>query len=74
MRAVEEVVRECGRSLLVLDTRQGDVAERLYRALGYQEAGVIPLYARNAAGTLDSTVVFYKVLAAPNQSEREVER
>jgi|GEM_PF-6665932 len=34
---------------------QGDSAERLYRAMGSQEAGVIPDYARKGAGTL----VFY---------------
>jgi acetyltransferase len=63
MQAVEQVARECGRTLLVLDTRQGDAAERLYRALGYQEAGVIPGYARNEMGTLDGTIFFYKELS-----------
>lgn len=63
MQAIEQVALEHRRTLLVLDTRQGDVAERLYRKLGYQEAGVIPLYARNPEGTLDATVVFYKELA-----------
>lgn len=62
MQAIEQVAREHQRTLLVLDTRQGDSAEHLYRALGYQEAGVIPAYARNASGTLDSTVFFYKLL------------
>jgi GNAT superfamily N-acetyltransferase len=62
MGAVERAAHDYGRTLLVLDTRQGDDAERLYSALGYQEAGVIPAFARNAAGTLDSTVVFYKLL------------
>lgn len=62
MQAVEQAAREYGRTLLVLDTRQGDTAEHLYRTLGYHEAGVIPAYARNASGTLDSTVIFYKVL------------
>jgi GNAT superfamily N-acetyltransferase len=73
MLAVERVAHGCGRSLLVLDTREGDVAERLYRALGYQEAGVIPLYARNAAGGLDGTVVFYKMLEVLDAGEEEVE-
>ena len=62
MHAVEQVAREHGRTLLVLDTRQGDAAERLYRMLGYQEAGVIPGYARSAMGSLDATVLFYKEL------------
>ncbi len=62
MQMVEQVAYEDGRTLLVLDTRQGDSAERLYRRLGYCEVGVIPAYARSANGTLDSTVIFYKTL------------
>lgn len=63
MQAVEQAARDRQRTLLVLDTRQGDNAERLYRALGYCEAGVIPEYALSASGTLDSTVIFYKALS-----------
>ena len=62
MAAVEEEALRQGISLLVLDTRQGDVAERLYRRLGWQEAGVVPRYARSADGTLHATVIFYKEL------------
>jgi acetyltransferase len=62
MHAIEQVARDEERTLLVLDTRQGDSAEQLYRTLGYCEAGVIPAYARSANGTLDSTVIFYKTL------------
>ena len=62
MHMVEQVARDCGRTLLVLDTRQGDNAEQLYRTLGYCEAGVIPAYARSASGALESTVIFYKIL------------
>lgn len=63
MQAIEQAARERGRSLLVLDTRQGDNAERLYRCSGYHEVGVIPAYALSATGTLDSTVFFYKELS-----------
>ena len=62
MAAVEEEALRQGLSLLVLDTRQGDVAERLYRRLGWQEAGVVPRYARGADGDLHATVFFYKEL------------
>ena len=62
MEAIEPLARERGSSLLVLDTRLGDNAERLYRKLQYKEAGIIPCYAQNAAGTLDSTIIFYKLL------------
>lgn len=64
MRMIEQIARENGRTLLVLDTRQGDNAERLYRALAYCEVGVIPEYARSATGALDSTIFFYKTLPA----------
>ncbi|MGH9661239.1 MAG: GNAT family N-acetyltransferase [Bryobacteraceae bacterium] len=60
MRAAEHEARRAGRSLLVLDTRRGDDAGRLYRNLGWIEAGVIPRYARGASGTLDDTVFFYR--------------
>ncbi|HLI91924.1 MAG TPA: GNAT family N-acetyltransferase [Ktedonobacteraceae bacterium] len=63
MQEIEQAARECGRTLLVLDTRQGDAAEQLYRSLEYREAGVIPMYARSATGTLDGTVFFYKMLS-----------
>ena len=62
MEAVEAVARAAGRMLLVLDTRQGDVAERLYARHGYTRAGVIPHYARSVDGTLDATVYFYRLL------------
>jgi acetyltransferase len=64
MRALEPVALAQGRRLLVLDTREGDDAERLYRRLGYSPAGVIPRYARSTQGTLDPTVVMYRWLEA----------
>ena len=62
MRAVEDHARAAGRQLLVLDTRAGDSAERLYAGIGYTAAGVIPRYARDPAGALDGTVVMYRWL------------
>lgn len=62
MLAVEHAARAAGCTLLVLDTRRGDAAERLYEHLGYTRVGVIPRYARSAAGTLDDTVYFYRDL------------
>jgi acetyltransferase len=64
---MEEIQRQASlakRWLLVLDTRQGDTAERLYRRLGFQEAGAIPQFALNERGAFDATVVFYKLLDA----------
>jgi GNAT superfamily N-acetyltransferase len=60
MAVLEAEAGREGRSLLNLDTRAGDAAEPLYRALGYHEAGRIPRFARNADGTLCDTVLFWK--------------
>lgn len=62
MLRIEQIARENNRTLLVLDTRSGDVASTLYRSGGYSEAGQIPGYALNADGTLDATQYFYKQL------------
>jgi len=42
MRQLHDLARQHGRTLLVLDTRQGDPSELLYRKLRYARAGVIP--------------------------------
>ena len=60
--AAEESARAAGRTLLVLDTEQGSVAETLYEKYGYTRSGVIPHYALSADGSLITTVVFYKLL------------
>ena len=62
MGAAEESARAAGRTLLVLDTEQGSVAEKLYEKCGYARAGVIPRYALNTDGSLITTVLFYKLL------------
>lgn len=67
MMALEEEARATGKTLLVLDTREGDPSNDLYRALGYREAGRIPGWARDAAGTLTATVFWYKRLEAPSE-------
>lgn len=62
MQELERIARLEGRSLLVLDTRHGDPSETLYRAIGYQPAGLIPGYARNSDGRLQATAFFFKEL------------
>ncbi|MEA2574828.1 MAG: acetyltransferase [Chloroflexia bacterium] len=62
MDAVEQAAREEGRSLLVLDTRRGDLAEQMYIRRGYVEAGSIPGWALNPDGQLHDTVFYYKML------------
>lgn len=49
-----------GKTLLVLDTATGDVAEGVYPKFGYQRLGVIPGFARFPDGRLGATTVFYK--------------
>ncbi len=61
MAAVEGVAREEGRTLLTLDTRLGDIGERLYASMGYVLTGVIPRYARGPhSAELEGTSIFYK--------------
>jgi GNAT superfamily N-acetyltransferase len=62
MLALEAHARRLGRTTLILDTRQGDPSEVLYRAVGWTFAGAIPRYARSASGTLDATALYYKLL------------
>jgi ribosomal protein S18 acetylase RimI-like enzyme len=69
MMTLEDEARTAGKTLLVLDTREGDPSNDLYRALGYREAGRIPGWARDAAGTPSATVFWYKPLESP-ASER----
>lgn len=62
MQKAEALAREYDRSLLVLDTREGDPSNTLYLSLGYIQAGRIPMYAKSATGALDATNIYYKVL------------
>jgi ribosomal protein S18 acetylase RimI-like enzyme len=62
MNSIEQEAKRAGRTTLVLDTREGDVSEKLYTKLGYQRAGAIPQYARSTNGELHTTVFMYKLL------------
>ena len=62
MEAIEQRARAAGFTLLTLDTKRGDGAERLYTNAGWTRVGVIPNYALNPDGTPCDTVVFYKLL------------
>ena len=61
MRAAESAARECGKSLLVLDTASAD-AERLYARLGWQRCGSVPGFALLPHGGLCATTFFYREL------------
>ena len=62
MRSAEELARECGKSLLVLDTASAD-AERLYERMGWQRCGTVPGFALLPQGGRCDTTYFYRVLA-----------
>ncbi|MCM3782573.1 GNAT family N-acetyltransferase [Neobacillus mesonae] len=57
--AESNAVKE-GRTLIVLDTRDGDPSNSLYTSAGYVFAGQIPYYAMSANGELHSTNYYYK--------------
>jgi len=63
LHAVEELARDLGRSLLVLDTVTGADGERLYARGGWTRVGEIPDYALFPNGGFCSTTVFYRKLA-----------
>ncbi|WP_428945657.1 GNAT family N-acetyltransferase [Pantoea sp. FN060301] len=62
MLRVEQMAKQMGLTLLVLDTRTGDVAEQLYRSLGWQTGGQIPHYAQSTGGAYDATTLMYKLI------------
>ncbi|KFI06877.1 GNAT family N-acetyltransferase [Massilia sp. BSC265] len=62
MAELDEVAKEEGKSVLVLDTVTGGDAERLYERAGWQRAGVVPKFALMPGGELCATTFFYKHL------------
>ena len=62
MRAAEATARECGKTLLVLDTANPE-AERLYERMGWTRAGVVPGFALLPQGGLCATTFYYRELA-----------
>jgi GNAT superfamily N-acetyltransferase len=62
LAAAEQTARDCGKSLLVLDTASAD-AERLYARAGWQRCGVVPGYALLPHGGLCATTFCYRDLA-----------
>ena len=63
MQAAEATARDCGRTVLVLDTVTGGDAERLYTRLGWQRVGEVPKYALMPRGEFCSTTFFYRDLS-----------
>jgi ribosomal protein S18 acetylase RimI-like enzyme len=63
MARLEVEAMRLGRTLLTLDTREGDKAEKLYRSMGWIEYGRIPGYAVQADGAFEATLFFWKQLS-----------
>ncbi len=64
MLRAEAEARQAGRSLLVLDTREGDSSEALYRSLGFELTGVVPGYAQSIDGVPEACSFMHKVLGS----------
>lgn len=63
MQVLTATAIEQKKSLITLDTKIGDVAETLYRAFGFESAGIIPNYAYDPDGNArHSTLYMYKLL------------
>lgn len=62
MRAAEDLARELGKTLLVLDAVTDGDAARLYARLGWIRVGDIPHYALMPDGTPCGTTYFYRDL------------
>lgn len=61
MQAAEAAARHAGKTLLVLDTANGDAA-RLYERAGWTLSGIIPDYALLPYGGLCETAIYYRRL------------
>ena len=61
LAAAETLARDCGKTLLVLDTASAE-AERLYLRGGWQRCGTVPGYALLPYGGLCATTFFYREL------------
>jgi GNAT superfamily N-acetyltransferase len=69
MLRLEEVAREEGRSLLVLDTVEGSAAQRLYEALGWTLLGVVPRFAlATDRSRLEGSAFFWKEIPGPRDA------
>jgi GNAT superfamily N-acetyltransferase len=64
MRAAERAAKDCGKTLLVLDTASAE-AERVYQREGWQRVGAIPNYALLPDGAPCATTYFYRDLSSP---------
>lgn len=71
MNNAEKVAKTAGKSLVVLDTREGDPSNSLYKSIGYVQVGRIPNYARSANGELEATIYYYKNLSDDGELKKD---
>lgn len=62
LAAVDDTARRAGKSVLVLDTVTGSLAERLYERIGWTRVGEVPKYALMPDGAWCATTFFYRHL------------
>ena len=62
MQAAQKHAAGAGKTLLLLDTETGGLAEQLYLSMGWVEVGVVPGFALTLHGALCATTYLYKVL------------
>lgn len=62
MLAAEDQARRHERTVLLLDTAQGSVSERIYRRIGWQEVGVVPRHFVDPHGEPRSSVYMVRFL------------
>lgn len=62
MLHAELAARRAGKTLLTLDTREGDPSNALYLQMGYRRFGHVPGWAMSATGHLAATVFYAKRL------------
>ncbi|MBV7403204.1 GNAT family N-acetyltransferase [Enterobacter sp. ENT03] len=62
MDKLDDIAKENGKTLLVLDTATGSNAEYFYANCGWQRVGEIPGYALMPDGNVTGTTIFYKNL------------
>jgi GNAT superfamily N-acetyltransferase len=60
MAEIEKQAALAGKTLLVLDTATGELAEGIYEKLGWTKAGIVPDYALFPDGRFCDTSIFYK--------------
>ncbi len=70
MEAVDEVARDEGRTVLVLDAVTDGDAARLYSRTGWQRVGDVPNFALMPDGSFCSTTYFYKHLEFLGQAHQ----